>query len=271
MNLLFCIDQKFLGELVCCLKSIEIHGGFPHYHVYVIHSTLPKGTCDALQKDFAKDMTFHFVEAPEYLFADFPVSRRYPKEIYYRLAAPLLLPKELDRILYLDADTVVINPLQELYSTDFEGNYYAACTHTRKLLTRINQTRLNADKNAAYVNTGVLLMNLPLLRENLDFPQILAYAKSKEKSLVLPDQDILSGLYGDHIKLLDTLRFNLSDRVMEIYNAEHRRHKIDPDWVRENTVIVHYCGSNKPWHMDYVGKLGVFYRELLPESCGCVK
>lgn len=56
-----------------------------------------------------------------------PESSRYPRQIFYRLAAPLLLPEDLDRILYLDVDTLVINPLRELYAMEFAGNYYIAC------------------------------------------------------------------------------------------------------------------------------------------------
>ena len=81
--------------------------------------------------------------------------------------------------------------------------------------------------------------------------------------LVLPDQDILSALYGDKVKLLDTLRFNLSDRIMNLYNAQHIHHKIDIKWVRQNTVIIHFCGNNKPWNPGYTGKLGSIYREQL--------
>ena len=40
----------------------------------------------------------------------------------------------------------------------------------------------------------------------------------------------------------------------------HPKH--DEDWVRENTVIIHFCGKNRPWLPHYVGTLGVFYREL---------
>jgi len=267
MNLLFCINQKALGELACCLKSIHLHGGYEHYEVYLLHSSLDKTTWEALNKDYGKTMTFHFIELPEILFEDFPTTDRYPKEIYYRLIAPQFLPDEMERILYLDADTIVINSLESLYETDFEGNYFAGCTHTKQLLTKINQSRLHTDKASAYINTGVLLYNLPLLREYVSFQEIRKYVVYNAKKLILPDQDILSSLYGDKVKLLDTMRYNLSDRVLHQYNAIHWHHKIDIDWIRENTVIVHYCGTNKPWHQDYMGKLGVFYQELLPETC----
>jgi len=245
-----------------CLKSISLHGGYPHYDVYVIQSQLNGINESAIRKDFGDKMTFHFLEIPSDLFSGFPTTQRYPQEIYYRLAAPLLLPTNLDRILYLDVDIVVINPLNELYETDFGENYFAGCTHTRRFLTKVNQIRLKASKDAAYINSGVLLYNLPVLRKTVDIRIMQDYVRSNEKNLILPDQDILSALYGDKVKLMDTLRFNLSDRIVNIYNKEHWFHKIDVEWVRKNTSIIHYCGSNKPWKKDYWGNLGVFYQEL---------
>ena len=262
MNLLYCVDYHVLGIFLCSLRSIVLHGGCDHYDVYVLHSSFDDTIESACNQDFKGIMTFHFIRVPDTLFEGFPETDRYPKEIYYRLAAPLLLPENLSRILYLDTDTIVINPLQELYDTDFEGNLFAGCSHTRKMLTKINQLRLKSDKAEAYVNTGVLLMNLPLLRKTVRMQDICQYVKDHETALTLPDQDILAALYGDRVKLLDTLRFNLSDRVMRIHNASHPHHKIDLSWFKQNTVIIHYCGRNKPWKNDYSGELGIFYKEL---------
>ena len=58
------------------------------------------------------------------------------------------------------------------------------------------------------------------------------------------------------------MRYNLSDRVLNQYNAVKGRRKRDIDWVRRHTVIIHYCGRNKPWKSEYHGALGVFYNEL---------
>ena len=263
MNLLFCVNRKFLTLFVSCLTSIARSGGYGHYDAYVLHSDFDQPQIDALGRDFAGTVDFHFVRVPETLFDGFPETSRYPKQIYYRLAAPLLLPRELDRILYLDVDLVVINSLRELYETDFEGSYYAGCTHTREFLTRLNQARLQSEKAVAYINTGVLLMNLPVLRDVICLEEISSYVIAHEKALILPDQDILTALYGDKIKLVDTMRYNLSDRVLTFYNAAHPKERRDVDWVRENTAIVHYCGRNKPWKDDYTGTLGIFYQELM--------
>ena len=262
-NLLFCVNQKMLGLMSACLKSLLCSGGYGYYDVFVLHSDLEESIQRAMERDFQERVTFHFLQVPEELFADFPETARYPRQIYYRLAAPLLLPRELDRILYLDVDVVVINSLRTFYEMDFESSYFVGCTHTREFLTKLNQARLQSDKAVAYINTGVLLMNLNVLRQVIRLEEISAYVREHEKALILPDQDILTALYGDKIKLADSLRYNLSDRVLNFYNGSHPKEKRDVNWVRRNTAIIHYCGRNKPWNEGYTGTLGVFYRELM--------
>ena len=35
------------------------------------------------------------------------------------------------------------------------------------------------------------------------------------------------------------------------------------DWVRQHSVIIHYCGRNKPWKASYIGVLDIFYKEIV--------
>ena len=247
-----------------CMRSVLLHGGASHYEVFILHSDLTDGD-EADIRTALPDVDFHFVFVDPAMFDGFPESKRYPRQIYYRIAAPLLLPDTLERILYLDADTVIINPLTTLYATPFGDAYFMACTHTRKLLEKLNAARLGMDEAAPYINTGVLLYNLPALRADLDMERVRAFADEKQDVFLLPDQDILTALYGDRVHLLDSMVYNLSDRILALHNAELRNAPVDLDWVRAHTVIIHYCGRLKPWKPHYVGVLDVFYHELMEE------
>ena len=262
-NVLFAVNRGFIPLLLTCIKSIVKNGGAEICRAYILHSDLEQAQQEEIRQKAGPAVQCRFIPVDPAMFAGFPETARYPKEIYYRMAAPLLLPRELDRILYLDVDIVVINSLEALYQTDFEGNYLAACTHVQRFLTEFNRVRLGAEKDAPYINTGVMLLNLPLLREATRLEDIRDYAGKKKNALLLPDQDIMTALYGDHIKLLDTLRYNLSDRILSAHNADPKNEKLTLDWVRQNGVIIHYFGKNKPWKDHYHGSLDVFYRELV--------
>lgn len=146
---------------------------------------------------------------------------------------------------------------------DFQGNLLAACTHVKEFLSRLNQLRLGVEEPCPYLNSGVLLMNLPALRREQSIEEIRQYVERYGSRLTLPDQDILTALYGRRTLLLDTMRFNLSDRILALYNMSPRNDEPRSlDWVRQNGVIIHYCGRNKPWKDTYLGVLDLFYREV---------
>lgn len=261
MNLLFAINRGFTELLCSCLHTVVKNGGARHYDAYILHSDLEEADKDRIEQTVGPNAACHFITVDEAIFDGFPETHRYPKQIYYRLAAPLLLPDDLDRILYLDVDLVVINSLEELYNIDFAGNYYAACSHVREFLTKFNQVRLGVDDDVPYINTGVMVMNLPLLRDKLTMEQIRETARKKMHTFMLPDQDLLTVMHGQHIKLVDAMRYNLSDRQLAFHNSNPMNQRIDLEWVRSNAVIIHYYGSNKPWNGKYNGILDVFYHE----------
>lgn len=277
MNILFTINRGYMEHMMDCIRSILRFPADEGYDIYIMHSEVRAEDEIQMKERIGGAARLHFicVDADEDFGGrlsaeerrEIPLTDRYPIEIYYRIFAAYLLPKNLDRILYLDGDTLVIHPLQELYEQEFEGNSILACTHIRKFLNKINQIRLGIREECPYINSGVMLMNLEALREKQNFQEVMDYVKKHKNFLTLPDQDILTALYGSKVGLLDTMRYNLSDRMIAFYNADfNHREKVDLDWVRENAVVIHYCGRQKPWKEGYHGILDVFYKELKEEK-----
>ena len=262
MNILFTINRGYLEHLEDCIRSIVRFASDDGYDIYIMYSDLQSEDEIQLGALADENVRLHFVYVDPVKEFDFPETDRYPIEIYYRIFASFLLPDTLERILYLDADTLVINPLTELYHMEFNGNYILACTHIRKALNKINQIRLGVKDERPYINSGIMLMNLEELRKQQSIHEVTDYVKKHKNVLALPDQDIITALYGDKIGLLDTMRYNLSDRMLAIYNADTSHKKIDLEWVRKNSVIIHYYGKQKPWNKGYHGKLNVFYEEI---------
>ncbi len=267
MNLLFCIDRKFVKHLVNCLNSILENGGAEHYDIFILHSDLNEDDIYLIRSMTSESISCQFIPIDPNIFEDFPESSRYPQQIYYRIISPLLLPESIDRILYLDVDTTVINPLNELYESDFDNAAILACSHVRNALTKFNQLRLRIDKDVPYINSGVMLMNLPILRELLNVSDIKEFVRQRQYSLFLPDQDILTALYGDKIQLIDSFKYNMCENLLLFNNVSPANKKIDINWIRDNTVIIHYCGRSKPWNEHYIGVLNVFYKDQFNSYC----
>lgn len=265
MNLLFTLDENYIEQLKCCIRSIIRFPVKEGWDIYIIvQKTGEKFAKMTEEMNKTDGVRIHIMQADEGLFSSFPENIKYSRVVYYRIFAASILPENLDRVLYLDPDTIVIKPLEEFYSMDFDDNYYIACSHTKEILTGINRIRLGIKNDAPYINSGVMLMNLHILRKEQTLKEVYDYVRKRGQFFILPDQDVITALYGDRVKLADTFKYNLSDRLIALNNLNPVGNEIiDMDWVKKNTVIIHYYGDNKPWKEKYNGILDVFYNELI--------
>lgn len=264
--LLVTLDAGYLKQLAVMLQSILNVEPRANLDVYVLHKRLkPEHFDKVLCAIGGARVRFLPILIDDDTLFGAPTTKRYPLEMYYRLLASRYLPTDLDRVLYLDPDVVVIHPLAELYDYPLGEVAFVGCSHVTKGMRKINAIRLRMSKTAPYLNSGILLMNLKVLRRIVDPKMIYDFIRKNKAVLVLPDQDVLSALYGDRSALVDSLRFNLSDRVLRLTNLRRpfKEPKLDLAWVRKHGVIIHYCGRNKPWKSDYVGELGVFWDETV--------
>ena len=261
-NVLVTLDRNYLSVLTTMLYSLSQSDPNGVFTVYVAHDSLTDE--DFLRLNTVIPRTeFVDVRVPQERLSGAPISDRYPPEMYYRLFAAQYLPEQLDRILYLDPDLVVLHSLRELYQIDFGTCLFAAASHIESnSFRRFNQSRLHLGEQDRYINSGVMMMNLKLLRVEQDPQQIFRFIQQHRRTLLLPDQDILNTLYAGRIRFLDPLIYNLGDKYLRLHNLHQPRgKKLDLDWVRQHTAIVHFYGRNKPWKDGYRGRLGRLYQE----------
>lgn len=265
MNILLAINKNYIGQLKVLLYSILQSNKEEKFEIFIMHRTLSEVDKEDITNCSSNEKCkISFIKIEDEYLKNLPVyQKRYPLEIYFRIFAAKYLPQNMDKILYLDADTLVINPLKNLYNMDFEGNYFIATTHVSKIFKKINDIRLDMEKENKYINTGVMLMNLEMLRKIDMEKEIEQFCKKNSLKLILPDQDIISSLFGDRIKLVDPLLYNFGEREWDKYNAKNLKNKIGLKWIRKNTVIIHYYGKNKPWNEKYIGKLNLFYEKII--------
>ncbi len=265
MNILVAINGQYIKQLNVLLNSIQKSNKDENFSVYIFNKNLSKEQIEEIKNGLdLNKFCINDIKLNESKFDNLLVrEQRYPVEIYFRIFAVKYLPNDIDRILYLDADTLVINKLDELYNMDFEGNYFIAATHVKKVVHKFNEIRLGIDENNPYINTGVLLINLNELRKVKIEKEVMDFMQKNNKRLLLPDQDIINAMYGNKIKLIDDLKYNLGDRNLNLYNLNNPKKKIGMKWICKNTIIIHYFGRNKPWNSGYVGRLGCFYDKLI--------
>jgi lipopolysaccharide biosynthesis glycosyltransferase len=260
MNILVTLDANYLKPLKVMLTSLFINNPGEKITTYLMHSSLTKEEIKEVENFTKKHgQTLEEVRADPDLFSDAPVVKHFSVEMYYRLLAYKFLPESLDRILYLDPDILVINDLRKLYDEDINGYLYAAAYHDRASVREINKIRLKPYEIDAYYNSGVLLMNLDEQRKRIKEEELFEFVELNKKKLILPDQDIINGLYSRKIKDIDETLYNFDARFYQYYKLTSKN-KIDMDYVINHTSIIHFCGKKKPWHDNYNGKFHSLYK-----------
>ena len=160
-------------------------------------------------------------------------SVNYTSGVFYRLLLPDVLPE--DRVIYLDADTLVLRDLGELYATDLKGHLLAGVADRWGGMT----TRLKLAKGDVYLNSGVLLMDLAALRTArfLDLCREVYAVHADDITFV--DQCIINkAAEGRKLPVAGTWnRLTLA--------GSHIAHHFDG---MEAASVVHFYSHIKPWH-----------------------
>lgn len=173
---------------------------------------------------------FEITEDKENLLKDFTDElcgfKHVSKACFLRLLIPKVFP-ELARALYVDVDTLCMGDIYDFYNTDFDNNYLLAC--------RGHKTSDNQAKQLGlpyYINSGVLLLNIPLMNKEDYFKQILENWKGAKQEPFSADETIINWVFHNKIKLV-------SEKWNYIYNRTYAERAVtDPK-------IIHFCGANK--------------------------
>lgn len=259
LNLLVTLDANYIPHLNVMLSSLLNSNPDCCFDVYLLHSSVNEMDMASTVRVLADKGKLFMINADEVRLEDAPTTSRYPKEIYYRIFAAKYLPDTLDRVLYLDPDLIVNGSLKELYHLPMDEYYFAAASHTGPLMRKMNEIRLDMEDGSPYINSGVMLMNLKKLRMEQNYDDVFRFIEKRKNLLILPDQDIISSLYGSKIYALDTYRYNMTERLYKLHSPFEKG--LDLNWIRKHSVIIHYCGRNKPWAENYSGSLDIFYKE----------
>ena len=165
-------------------------------------------------------------------------SNHLPRSAYYRILLPNLLP-EVDRVLYLDYDTLVLGDLTTLWHSDLAGNFLG-CIRDQGVTIKNGWAKnlFGPDANN-YFNSGVLLMDLALLRKYGVTGYFYQFILESTKFFVLGDQDAYNLYFKDAVQYLP-IENNYVTQLLESSDpAEHRE--------LAKVTILHFLSAKKPW------------------------
>lgn len=160
-----------------------------------------------------------------------------PTEAYFRLLLPELVP-EAKRIIYLDIDMLILSDIGKLYRIDLDNNILGVVRDYPFTENKDSWPYMLLGENGnKYFNSGMLLMDLELMRKNKVVERFTQFILETSKFYLLGDQDAFNTFFFYKVKLLED-KYNYvveNQKILENSNPE--------------TVIKHYCGysDSKPW------------------------
>jgi len=234
----------------CCTTMISIlenlsEDSFAHF--YIISFDIDEKSKKKVEK--IKKIRDCSIEYPKFdeskldLFDGIKLPPHVNKMTYTRVLIPDILPK-VDKAIFIDSDTLVLQDLTTLYDIDLEDCYLGAVEDVDYL----NLSKILFGKEELYFNGGVLLLDLRKLRE-INYKEILSKAiEEKRKKYLICDQSVLNHSFRGKIKNL-SCRFNLYHYWHFNFARYIPTHEEDYKISLNNPVVIHFVGPDKPWYL----------------------
>lgn len=259
IHILVTIDDNYIEPLRVMLYSLVKNNSHRNLNIYLIYQSLCKSNLLLLKKTMEKlNVKFISIHADRTLFQNAPKREHITNATYLRLLASQLLPNNIDKVLYLDADIIIDGAIDDFYDINMEKFYFAGVKdHLDTSDHNFHKKAIGMPVQYTYICAGILLMNLKILREEFNITEIYKFIEKKGIYLTMQDQDIINALYYNKIKVVSCIYgkeawfFNIENNFIYLISILFHR--------EEKPIIIHYLYKHKPWKKNYIGRYMKIY------------
>jgi lipopolysaccharide biosynthesis glycosyltransferase len=250
MHIACAADERYLPHCATAVRSLAASNPDVAITVHLLHGPeLSAGSVQRLGAMSGGGLTIVAHAVDPGAVAGLPAWGRIPETMWYRILLPDLLPG-IDRVLYLDADVLVLDALTDLWGLCLDGNYLAAVTNVPERHRLGHAAELGLAGPECYFNSGVLLLNLELMRRDGCTAALRECALRNLDRLLWPDQDALNLVLGKRRIALEP-RWNLMNSIRSFSWAADLLGRAEIAEAIARPAIIHFEGpaENKPWHV----------------------
>ncbi|WP_156782738.1 glycosyltransferase family 8 protein [Acidihalobacter yilgarnensis] len=249
VNLLICTNAAYLQHAAVCLRSLLENNRDFFFNVVVVGRVGETLDEEKLRRSL-EPTPWHAISFREFLppmgqVLPLNPNAKYTLDIWSRIWVSDFFDDDVERVLYLDADIVVVGGVTPLWQMDLEGALFGAVDIPGSMRGVENLEMAEED---GYFNSGVLLFDLKQWRQSNALETLLDYVSRQYQRLKDPDQDALNACFASRRKKMDYKWNAIGPFFREPNPLPLKREIIEK--VREDAVIIHYNGATKPW--DFV-------------------
>ncbi|WP_165312835.1 glycosyltransferase family 8 protein [Vibrio ziniensis] len=242
-NILFTTDEKFAQHCGVCTVSLLKNNPRERFSIVVVGMGLSESSQKNLKAcvNCFDNAVLEIVDFQKEKLIDFPQIGHYQKNIYLRLWVDEFFGDDVEKVLYLDVDTIVVDSISELFEIDLKDNVLASVN----IPFATSHNRCHLPLEYEYFNSGVLIFNLKQWRLEDGRQKILDFLLKNSDIALNPDQDALNGVFYKKRLTLDyTYNAITPFFKKELFKKLGVR---ELSRIRENVKIVHFNGNARPW------------------------
>lgn len=263
INVLCSTDDNFAQHCAVMASSVLRHTESPVI-IHVIESKLSANNQQKLKETITAnggEIIFHHVGENYAKLLQVHDGSAVSDAAYYRFYVTTLIEDEsIEKILYLDCDIVVMDDVARLFQIDMTDYPIAA---VRDIVNPANEKQMfgiSFSYRDRYFNSGVLLINLKLWRQN-NYQERLVEKTRQINSFIFPDQDPLNAVFRN--KWLELPPWWNRFSVVR-YQDVFFRTKSDELRYIYSPSIIHYANNiARPWMDMIFVPWGKKYEEIL--------
>lgn len=248
-NIVINTDGKYLQHAMAMLCSLYENNREHCITVHVLHKNLTdfaKKYLVELSDRYDNRVEFHLVDDKVLEGVQFRKKRPLSLAAYYRLLLSSLLPKDLDKVLYLDCDMIVVRDIQEIFKIEID-NYALAATLDSFPYTEKHRLQLHMEVGERTFCSGIMLVNLKYWRKHNVEPRLIEYAKRHREEVYLHDQDVLNYYFKKKWFLLPPKWNHTAGNLRIAFRPEYKN--FDYIAFAKEPMIYHYASVGiKPWY-----------------------
>lgn len=258
MNICYVINnnKKFIHVLKVSIASV-LKNNIRKINFYILYDGLTKEDKESIKLVINNtNSEISFIDVSSYLNS-IHLNTEWSNIVNVRLFLRELLPSDVEKILYLDSDTLVIDTLDDLYDTDITDKAVAVVADTVKDTFK---KKLGLREDDVYFNSGVILINVKRYSYFLSMAEINETIEKYGRHIKYPDQDLLNCCFVKHNEyVLLSLRYNVLPPYFMFEYQWLIKYKESKYWkyteneyksAIENPSIIHFAGSfcySRPW------------------------
>ncbi|MDK2921206.1 MAG: hypothetical protein PWR24_763 [Desulfonauticus sp.] len=257
-NITYCSDENYLQYFFVSLFSLLKNCSGIELDLFLVTDCKNSLKLNLIGEFFVKNFSvaINCIEIKKEKFVNCKISHHINHSTYYRFILPDILPDSVDKLLYLDADTIINGDISSIFDLTFDSDIYLyACDHLFKPEQKLHLRRFGLYEYDEYFNAGVLFIDLKKWREEGISKKLMDFAYDRFDDILWWDQDVLNVFFHKKWKKLHP-KYNVIWEVLES-NSDNPEIKE----AKENPVIVHYTRSVKPWHSNSYHPLRHLYWE----------